>query len=117
MKTTVALVLWLALGWICRAEQVLAEYDWQKLAAGGHLRGGNPIMLEGKAAVLEVSYQLVPGRTAEDGPLRFHHGGDLQILSSAAEIARADAAEAASQPGIAKSAVEEKLAELKAAKN
>src|SRR5205823_3931339 len=29
-----------------------------------------PPGLEGKAAVLEVSYQLVPGRTAEDGPLR-----------------------------------------------
>ena len=51
MKTTVALSLWLALGGICRAEQVLAEYDWQKLADGGHLRAGIPVMMEGRAAV------------------------------------------------------------------
>jgi len=51
MKTTVALSLWLALGGICRAEQVLAEYDWQKLADGGHLRAGIPVIMEGRAAV------------------------------------------------------------------
>ena len=51
MKTTVLISLWLALGWACKAEQVLAEYDWRKLAESGRLSGGAAVSEEGKTGV------------------------------------------------------------------
>src|SRR5205807_616835 len=41
-----------------------------RLEEGRLVRVSLPPSLEGKAIVLEARYQLVPGRTAEDGPLR-----------------------------------------------
>ena len=64
MKTTIVLGLWFVLGWTCQAEQVLAEYDWQKLADSQRLAGGVPVRIDGQTAVKIIN--------TNDSPLRTH---------------------------------------------
>lgn len=55
MKTTLIFGVCFGIASTCGAEQVLAEYDWLKLAQAGQLLGGTAVTVEGKAALKIVN--------------------------------------------------------------
>lgn len=60
MKTILVLGSYLSLVATCSAQTVLAEYDWQKLAQNGQLRGGEATSMDGKSALKIVNRNETP---------------------------------------------------------
>jgi hypothetical protein len=54
MKTKYLLALVLAAS-ICYGQQMLCEYDWQKISTSGQLLGGTPVTIDSKSALKIVS--------------------------------------------------------------
>jgi hypothetical protein len=62
MKAILVLGSYLSLVATCSAQTVLAEYDWQKLAQNGQLRGGEAASVDGKSALKIVNRNETPLR-------------------------------------------------------
>jgi len=60
MKAILVLGSYLSLVATCSAQTVLAEYDWQKLARNGQLRGGEAASVDGKSALKIVNRNGTP---------------------------------------------------------
>src|SRR4029077_15477025 len=60
MKAILVLGSYLSLVATCSAQTVLAEYDWQKLAQNGQLRGGETASVDGKSALKIVNRNGTP---------------------------------------------------------
>jgi hypothetical protein len=60
MKAILVLVSSLSLVATCSAQKMLAEYDWQKLAQNGQLRGGETVSVDGKSALKIVNTNGAP---------------------------------------------------------
>ena len=64
MKAVLILGFGLGLMWNCTGEQVLAEFEWQKLAQAGQLIDGVPVEKDGRGALRITN--------ANDTPLQAH---------------------------------------------
>jgi len=60
MKAILVLGSYLSLVATCSAQTVVAEYDWQKLAQNGQLRGGEAASVDGKSALKIVNRNETP---------------------------------------------------------
>jgi hypothetical protein len=60
MKATLVIGLCFGIVTTCFAEQVLAEYEWSKLAKAGQLLGGVPTTIDGRAALMLVNTNDTP---------------------------------------------------------
>lgn len=60
MKAILVLVSSVSLVATCSAQKMLAEYDWQKLAQNGQLRGGETVSVDGKSALKIVNTNGAP---------------------------------------------------------
>jgi hypothetical protein len=60
MKAILVLGSYLSLVATCSAQTVLAEYDWQKLAQNGQLRGGQAVSVDSKSALKIVNTNEEP---------------------------------------------------------
>ncbi len=62
MKSLILLSVWFGSIVLCQADEVLAEYDWQKLSKSGGLFGGAPVNADGKSALLIRNTNSTPLR-------------------------------------------------------
>jgi hypothetical protein len=60
MKTSLLIGLCFGIVHACAAQQVLAEYDWAKLAQSGQLLGGTPATVDGRSVLKVVNTNDTP---------------------------------------------------------